>query len=150
MKNHRYNTTVEWLGNSGSGTSGYAEYGRQYVISTAGKVDISGSADPAFLGDPALWNPEELFLSAISACHQLWYLHLCSDAGVTVLKYTDNAEAVLSEKSGTFVSMALYPQVTIKAGDDAALAISLHELASSKCYLANTLNLKVNCIPTIN
>jgi hypothetical protein len=35
-----------------------------------------------FRGDAARWNPAELPIAALSACHQLWYLHLCADAGI--------------------------------------------------------------------
>jgi organic hydroperoxide reductase OsmC/OhrA len=50
------------------------------VVVAPGKPDILGSSDPHFRGAPERWNPEELLLASICACHQLWYLHLCSDA----------------------------------------------------------------------
>ena len=53
-KTHRYETTVTWTGNTGSGTSGYRDYERSHEISVAGKLAIPGSSDPAFRGDPAL------------------------------------------------------------------------------------------------
>ncbi len=58
---------------------------------------ISGSSDPAFLGDPEKYNPEELLLSSISSCHMLWYLHLCTSHNVVVTTYFDHAEGVMEE-----------------------------------------------------
>ncbi|NYH14327.1 organic hydroperoxide reductase OsmC/OhrA [Paraburkholderia bryophila] len=92
---HKYDVSVQWTGNRGSGTSGYRAYGRDHVITSGGKPAIPGSADPAFLGDAERWNPEDLLVASASACHKLWYLHLCSDAGIIVLDYRDDAEGTM-------------------------------------------------------
>ena len=52
-KQHRYSTTVEWIGNTGAGTASYKAYERAHVIQVPGKPPIPGSSDPAFRGDPA-------------------------------------------------------------------------------------------------
>jgi organic hydroperoxide reductase OsmC/OhrA len=69
---HLYEANITWTGNRGQGTSAYTAYGRDYVVSVAGKPDLSMSADEAFLGNPAKHNPEELLVVAISSCHMLW------------------------------------------------------------------------------
>ncbi|WP_379970226.1 OsmC family protein [Epilithonimonas sp. UC225_85] len=61
MKNHQYKTKVLWTGNTGESTKNYRSYQRNYTISVDGKVEILGSSDPAFLGDPKLHNPEDYF-----------------------------------------------------------------------------------------
>ena len=76
-KQHTYRATVEWTGNLGSGTSSYTAYSRDYTVKIAGKPDLFGSSDPAFRGDEHRHNPEDMLLAAVSACHKLWYLHLC-------------------------------------------------------------------------
>ena len=58
------------------------------------------SADPAFLGNPARHNPEDLLVAAISSCHMLWYLHLCAEAGIIVRAYEDRPSGRLIESSG--------------------------------------------------
>src|SRR5689334_3505043 len=79
-KTHRYAVTVTWTGNTGKGTSAYRDYERRHEISaSAQKPAIPGSSDPAFRGDGARWNPEELLVASLSACHKLWYLHLCAE-----------------------------------------------------------------------
>src|SRR5215471_17401732 len=84
-KRHTYSIRLDWTGNQGTGTSAYRAYSRAHEISAQGKTAITGSSDPMFRGDAARWNPAELFIAALSACHQLWYLHLCADAGIVVV-----------------------------------------------------------------
>ncbi|KWH10244.1 peroxiredoxin [Burkholderia territorii] len=148
---HKYRVTVEWTGNRGTGTSGYREYGRDHVIRAGSKPDIPGSSDAVFRGDAARWNPEDLLLASVSACHKLWYLHLCADAGVRVLAYADDAEGTMLDnpEPGRFTEIVLHPRVTIRAGDDRALAERLHHDAHAKCYVANSVNFPVRCEPVI-
>ena len=146
-KTHRYAVTVTWTGNTGAGTSGYREYERQHEISAAKKPSIAGSSDPAFRGDPTRWNPEELLVAALSACHELWYLHLCAEAGIVVSAYVDHAEGVMEETadgSGRFQSVTLRPNVTIASGSDLATARALHDVAHTKCFIANSVNFPVH------
>jgi organic hydroperoxide reductase OsmC/OhrA len=80
---HRYAVSVTWTGNLGSGTSGYRDYSRDYEIGAETKPIILGSSDPAFRGDRSRWNPEELLVASLSACHKLWYLHLTAEAALS-------------------------------------------------------------------
>jgi len=151
-REHRYSLRLDWDGNRGSGTSGYTAYGREHRLSAPGKAEIAGSSDPAFRGDAARWNPEELLVASLSACHQLWYLHLASDAGIAVLAYHDEPEGTMVEDpalGGRFSRVVLRPTVTLRAGDDAALAAALHERAHALCFVANSVNFEVTCAPTI-
>ena len=82
----------------------------------------------------------------------LWYLHLCSDAGVLVMSYEDVAEGIMimDEKgSGRFDKIILRPTITIAPESDKALAVSLHEKANEMCFLANSCNFKIGVEPTI-
>ncbi|AOB30055.1 peroxiredoxin [Bordetella sp. H567] len=146
---HKYQVQVRWTGNRGSGTSGYGAYGRDHVIRADGKPEIAGSADPAFRGDARRWNPEDLLVASASACHKLWYLHLCADAGIVVLDYVDNAEGTMAEAPGRFTAIVLRPDVVIGAGGDPDEAKRLHHVAHGKCYIANSVNFPITCEPTI-
>jgi len=152
LKNHLYSVGVEWTGNTGAGTSAYAAYERSHEITAAKKTSISGSSDPAFRGDPARWNPEELLVASLSACHQLWYLHLCASAGIVVTAYLDRAEGEMQETAGgagQFVRVILRPQVTLAPGSDIATAHELHHAAHAKCFIANSVNFPVDHQPEI-
>ncbi len=144
-RTHRYEVSVAWTGNRGTGTSGYRDYDRAHVIGVAGKPDILGSSDPAFRGDPTRHNPEDLFVAALSTCHMLWYLHLCAEAGVVVTGYEDAALGEMTEdaKGGRFVRVVLRPRVRLAAGSDARVAHGLHEEAHRRCFIANSVSLPV-------
>ncbi|ATA17916.1 organic hydroperoxide reductase OsmC/OhrA [Gibbsiella quercinecans] len=152
-KQHTYRVNVVWTGNEGSGTANYRAYSRNHEISAAGKTPVLGSADPSFRGDPARWNPEELLLASLSACHKLWYLGLCAAAGVMVVAYRDEAEGVMLEESGgagQFSSVTLRPRVEITADSDRQTALDLHHKAHDMCFIARSMNFPVNNEPEIS
>jgi organic hydroperoxide reductase OsmC/OhrA len=151
-KQHHYAVRVVWTGNTGTGTATYRGYERAHDIQANGKVTISGSSDPAFRGDPTRWNPEELLVASLSACHKLWYLGLCAQAGVIVTSYEDEAEGVMVEEAsgaGQFTSVTLRPRVTIAGNSDKAVALDLHHRAHDMCFIARSMNFPVESEPTI-
>ncbi|WHZ18242.1 MAG: OsmC/Ohr family protein [Rhodanobacteraceae bacterium] len=148
---HHYRVDVEWTGNRGGGTDGYRNYGREHVIRIAGKPEIAGSSDPAFRGDAAKHNPEDMLVAALSTCHMLAYLHVATVAGVVVMAYTDAAEgAMLTEgNGGRFTEVVLRPVVTISAASDPAKAEAAHDDAHHACFIASSVNFPVRCEPRI-
>lgn len=145
-KEHQYTVTVEWTGNEGTGTSHYRTFSRAHEIRVEGKPAISGSSDPAFRGDPQRWNPEDMLVASLSACHMLWYLHLAAVNGIVVTHYLDRAEGVMSEGGeggGRFLSVTLKPEIAVKRGADLATAARLHHVAHEKCFIANSVNFPV-------
>ena len=147
-KLHHYRTTLKWIGNTGTGTSAYTEYKRDYVVSSSGKPDIPGSADAVFRGDNTRWNPEDLLVASVSACHKLWYLHLCAVNNVIVTAYEDEAEGEMQEdkeRGGSFKKIELRPRVTISTESDASVALDLHHKAHELCFIANSVNFPVSC-----
>ncbi|WP_250476127.1 MULTISPECIES: OsmC family protein [unclassified Caballeronia] len=151
-KKHTYELTVDWTGNLGSGTSAYDAYSRDHLVRVGTKAAIEASSDPAFRGDPARHNPEELFVASLSSCHMLWYLHLCATNKIVVTGYVDEAIGTMQEESkgeGRFVDVLLRPRVTIGAGGNVDLAARLHEEAHRFCFIANSVNFLVRCEPSI-
>jgi organic hydroperoxide reductase OsmC/OhrA len=140
-KQHQYAVNIAWTGNEGTGTQSYASYRRDHQISAAGKPPIPGSSDPAFRGDRARYNPEELLVASLSGCHMLWYLHLCAINGIVVLEYRDEASGTLQEESdggGAFVRVLLKPRVTLAKGGNRDQALALHEKAHHLCFIARS------------
>ena len=151
-KLHRYALTVEWTGNTGKGTIDYRSYERSHLISIDQKLDIEGSSDAAFRGDKTKHTPEDLFVASISACHMLWYLHLCAEAGVTVTKYVDQATATMTEipgGAGQFTEVVLRPQVCITDSSMITIAEEQHPRANEMCFIARSLNFPVKHEATI-
>ena len=151
-REHRYAVSLTWTGNLGSGTSGYRDYARDCEIAAEGKPTVPASADPVFRGDRSRWNPEELLVASLSACHKLWYLHLAAEAGIIVTAYVDRTEGVMEvgrDGVGRFKSAVLRPTVTVAAGSDVGLARTLHKSAHERCFIANSVNFPVECEPEI-
>lgn len=147
---HHYRARVEWTGDRGAGTASYRAYGRDHRILMEGKPPILGSSDPAFHGDPARHNPEELLVASLSTCHMLWYLHLCAEAGVVVTGYVDRAEGEMVEEpdgGGQFSRVVLRPEVTLATGADHGTAEALHAAAHAKCFIARSVNFPVTHEP---
>ena len=148
---HHYSVAVQWTGNRGTGTSSYRAYGRDHTVTAGDGRSLLGSSDPVFHGDADRWNPEELLLAALSQCHLLSYLHVAASHGVVVLDYRDSAVGTLHttrEGGGHFTTVTLKPVVTI-AGPDTDLALRLHAEASTKCFIAASMNFPVDHEPTI-
>ena len=149
-KVHSYPIRMRWTGNAGHGTREYRSYERAHEYSVEGKPVIPGSSDPAFRGDAARYNPEELLVMSLSSCHMLWYLHLCADNKIEVVDYVDDAVGKMVETANTgghFVDVLLKPAVTLAPGSDVSLAERLHDRAHHLCYVANSVNFPVRCQP---
>lgn len=148
---HHYKASITWTGNKGTGTDNYRNYDRSHTISMENKADILGSSDPSFRGDKTRHNPEELLVASLSTCHMLWYLHLCSEAGVTVVDYIDHATGTMIETSnggGQFTEVSLHPMVTVKEESMIDKANELHAKANELCFIANSVNFPVKHEPT--
>ena len=132
---HEYRVTNRWTGNRGEGTSDYRSYSRDHELSGAEKTAaIAGSSDAQFRGDRSRYNPEELLVGAVSACHMLWVLHLCADAGVVVTEYVDEAWGEMVEHadgSGEFRRVILRPRMTV--GDASRIGDAIHRNEDTRC-----------------
>jgi organic hydroperoxide reductase OsmC/OhrA len=152
-REHHYSITTTWTGNLGTGTSDYRAYSRDHEITIAGKsAALPGSSDAAFRGDPARYTPEELLVASLSACHMLWFLHLCADAGLAVTEYEDDATGEMSEHadgSGEFTRVMLRPCAVITDPARIADAIALHARAHELCFIARSVNFAVEQEPVV-
>ncbi|MGB6153925.1 MAG: OsmC family protein [Pricia sp.] len=147
---HTYKTNLKWTGNQGVGTASYKAFERSYTVSIANKPNLLGSSDQAFRGDPTKYNPEELLVASLSSCHMLWYLHLCSEAGVIVTDYEDNAIGAMMETAngiGRFTCVTLRPTVTVSNLSMIEEANVLHKKANALCFIANSVNFDIEHHP---
>ncbi|MBL0286511.1 MAG: OsmC family protein [Bacteroidetes bacterium] len=145
-----YKLIMAWLGNEGTGTSGYKHYKRDFVVVGEGKPPISGSSDVHFLGDIEKYNPEEMLLMSVSSCHMLWFLHLCAVSDVVVSEYSDEPTGVLeifADGGGKFSEITLRPIISIIGQPSIEQLNSLQEKANKLCFIANSLNIKINHEP---
>jgi organic hydroperoxide reductase OsmC/OhrA len=153
MRQHRYEVTNLWTGNLGTGTSEYRAYSRNHELSAPAKSGpILGSADPLFRGDRSRYNPEELLVGALSACHMLWALHFCADAGIVIVDYVDQAVGDMVEHpdgSGEFTRVVLRPHMTITDVTRIEDAVAIHARVHDLCAIARSVNFTVDCEPMV-
>jgi organic hydroperoxide reductase OsmC/OhrA len=148
---HEYPSRIVWTGNRGQGTAGYRAYDRTWDIAIPGKAAIHCSNDPLFGGDPTRMNPEDLLISALSACHMLWYLHYASDAGIVVTQYEDTPVGigeVVKGGAGRFTSAILRPSITVAEGTDIEAATAIHHRIHDVCFIARSVNFPVSYEPS--
>ena len=141
MKRHDFTTTIRWTGNRGTGTAHYRGYGRSWDIAVPGREPVHCSNDPLLGGDPGRMNPEDLLLSALSACHMLWYLHLAHDAGIVVHAYSDEPLGHAESEGGgvgRFTGATLRPHATVAPGTDLERAAALHGEVGALCFIARS------------
>lgn len=108
------------------------------------------TTDNAAVGDKSKLNPEDLLVSALSSCHLLSYLYLCSMEGIVITAYTDDATGIMIENSsggGSFKEVTLNPIFYIADANNVEKAIELHHKAHEICYIANSVNFEVKCNP---
>jgi organic hydroperoxide reductase OsmC/OhrA len=152
VKTHTYSAYLHWTAADGVGTANYRSYSRDHTIAFEGKAEIEASSDPAFRGDGARYNPEELLVASLSSCHMLWYLHLCSVNGTRVIDYRDDAVGTMEEDGGgsaRFIKVKLRPVVTLAGDGDRAKLLALHEEAHRLCFIARSVNFPVTVEPEI-
>lgn len=141
---HLFKAQLNWTSKKEEASS--KNYSKTHQIKIEGKPVLDVSAAKAFKGDPELYNPEDLLLSSLVSCHMMSYLYVCSQNGIEVLEYSDNAEATLEvnqDGSGRFLEVRLYPKVKISNSDQIELALELHQKANQLCFIANSCNFPV-------
>ena len=146
MTSTDYSARIVWTGNRGEGTRAYRGYNRTWDIATPGKPVVHCSNDPLLGGDPGKPNPEDLLLSALAACHMLWYLHLASKAEIVVLAYEDTPIGIGEHGpggAGRFVRAVLRPSITLAAGSDLGLADAIHARIGEVCFIARSVNFPI-------
>ena len=142
---------------SGSTGVGYEKYDRAHTVrAEPAAAGLTLSSDPAFRGDPALLNPEQLLVLSASSCQLLSFLAVAARARVDVIEYEDRAEAEMPEDDlpMRITAIRLRPRIVVAAGSSGAQATEarlrqLVEVAHRECYIANSLKTDVQVEATI-
>ena len=146
---HRYRARCSWEGSTGGGYHDYDRTHRAWSPPADGELRLS--ADPAFRGDGALLNPEQLVVLAAASCQLLSFLASAALNRVDVREYEDEAEAVMPEedKPERITTISLRPRIVVAPGTDPSLVFRLIDEAHHGCYVANTLNCDVRIEPEV-
>ena len=142
---HEFFACIDWKGAKNGPTTDYKSYSRDYDISIDGRPIIKGSAAPVFLGTDDRYNPEDLLVASLSACHMLSYLALCARKNIAVTAYRDDAWGKMEMKDGKlrFTQVILRPSVVISPESNLEKAIGLHHDAHGTCFIASSVNFPV-------
>ncbi len=151
VRPHVFAARLRWTGASHGPTTSYEAYSRDYELEVDGKPVLRGSADPHFLGDGSAYNPEDMLVAALSACHLLSYLAECAWAGIAIVAYEDDAhgEMALIDGAVRFREVVLRPKVSVADPSRIAEAEALHEKAHAQCFIANSVNFPVRHEATV-
>ena len=144
MSEHRIG--LEWARNGGRFERG--NYAPEHLIRYAGGQTLRGSPSFAFGGNDADADPEQLLLSALSACHMLTFLAVAANRRYIVDSYSDDAVALLDKNADgkTAVVKAILAPKVVFSGDqkpDADEYVKLHERAHAGCFIANSIKTAV-------
>src|SRR5262249_1070220 len=80
---HRYTVTSAWQGSTAAGYEAYDRSHEAHAPPAEAKLRLSG--DPAFRGDAARLNPEQLLVVAASSCQLLSFLAVAARARIDVV-----------------------------------------------------------------
>jgi organic hydroperoxide reductase OsmC/OhrA len=123
------------------------EYSRDHTWGFEGGTEVRASAAPNYLGNPALVDPEEAFVAALSSCHMLTFLALAARDGFIVDAYEDQAVGLLernAEKRMAITRVTLQPNITW--GSEAPSPEKLDELhanAHKHCFIASSVTTEI-------
>ena len=146
---HRYHATCSWEGSTGVG---YDDYVRTHRVGTVpATAELSLSSDPAFRGDPALMNPEQLLVLAAVSCQLLAFLAVAARARIDVVAYEDDGEGFMPEDDPPLriTRIELRPRITVAGEVSESRIRRLVNLAHRECYIANSLRTEVTVTPTV-
>ena len=149
MAEHRI--SLHWARNGGPFARN--NYVSNHTVRFAGGQTLQSGPSPDFGGDPALADPEEMLLAALSSCHMLTFLAVAANRGFTIDGYEDDAVATIgknAEGRTAVVHAALNPRVTF-GGDKRPTAdeyAKLHERAHAACFIANSVKSVVDVKPS--
>lgn len=147
---HVFKAKLNWFFLKEEAVSISKIYAKTHTIAIEGKSILNVSAAKAFKGDPSLYNPEDLLLSSVVSCHMMSYLYVCSQNGIEVVSYSDEAEATLevdSLGSGRITEVRLFPKIVITQSDRIPEALELHQKANQLCFIANSCNFSIVHFP---
>jgi organic hydroperoxide reductase OsmC/OhrA len=141
-------TQLVWQRNGGDFVA--KTYSRDHVLSFKPGEQLNVSAAPAYGGNAACVDPEEILTGALSSCHMLTFLAVAALKGYVVENYTDRAVGVLEKDAEGKISVtrvALHPKVSFSGREPTTDELAaLHERAHRGCFVANSVKTDVTIV----
>ncbi len=124
----------------------YPDYNREHDWLFDNDSVVKASASPKFKGKEEYVDPEEAFVAALSSCHMLTFLAICSRQNIIVKSYDDEAEGYLelnNEKKLVLTKVYLNPKVEFETEIDFELLKEIHHQSHNDCFLANSVKTEI-------
>jgi organic hydroperoxide reductase OsmC/OhrA len=121
-------------------------YEKIYEIAPDGKPVVLGAAPATYGGVDSRYNPEDFMLASLSACHLLTFIAIASKKRMVIRGYRDRATGELGTNSNGKMQMlkvTLHPHIVFASEADAAQMASMHDKAHANCFMANSVNFRV-------
>jgi len=126
----------------------YESYPREHeIVFKDGQDRLTASASPAYKGDGKHGDPEDLLVAALSSCHMLSFLAICTKKKITVQSYEDDAVGFLENEGGNLWITKVILRPKIMSNADAATLEQIHHLAHKACFIANSVKTQVTVEP---
>lgn len=141
-------TQLQWQRNGGDFVA--KTYSRDHLLSFKPGEALHVSAAPAYGGNPACVDPEEILTGALSSCHMLTFLAVAAVKGFVVESYADRAVGVLEKDADgrqSVTRVTLHPKVSFSGREPTPEELStLHERAHRGCFVANSVKTSVTIV----
>jgi len=126
----------------------YKDYNRDHLWDFGEGLVVNASSAPQYLGNPECADPERAFAAALSSCHMLFFIAICSKKRLVVESYIDKSTAFLTQdEQGELVisKVILRPDVTFSEGVEVSQEIldKIHHQSHEKCFLARSVKSEV-------
>jgi len=130
QKKFTYRTTAHWTMNK-----------RGIVEAESIPRTINFAAPPEFGGEPGLWTPEHLLLSAVSTCFVATFRAVAEASKLEFQGLEVNVEGAIEKQEGgyRFTTVTVRPTVTIHHEEDRERTGRLLEKAERICLIARSI-----------
>jgi len=127
------------------------DLGRRGSASINGKPVLPVSSPPEFKGDPDCWSPEDLLVTAASACLLMTFLAYAHREELDLVRYESDADGAMEFADGRyrFTEVILRPRLTFRTEEDAEIAQMVLEQAHRDCIITNSITALVKLEPQI-
>ena len=114
-------------------------------------IETEVSSPPEFKGEPGLWTPEDLFVSAINSCLLMTFLAYAQREELKLAAFDCPAEGLLEYSEGKYriTEVVLKPNLTVNSEEDVLLARDVLERAHRDCFISNSVRTTVKVAPQI-
>ncbi len=128
------------------------KYSREHRWEFDGGLKIEATPShhivPVPYSNPFAIDPEQAFVSSLSSCHMLFFLDLCSQEGIVVDSYIDNAIGELTriaQNKMALTKVTLKPQATYSGENIPSMEKlqEIHHRSHDLCYIANSVTTEI-------